>query len=456
MSSIYPWIKDSQDLSPSIIGYLAVTSPNGLYLKESSPTTTPFTNEIKYNEILMISQNLISSFTNTLRLQPGIIQQITPSYNMFMGSGTFTTQDLTGGNRTSSLTPLECRLGFDGGTNLGKLYCLDIDCGANLNVVTINGLIPTTIGLNWSDFNNAYPNLLNGRYYLSDTTYETYQDTFKFYSRVLVGAGEEASFSFSGINSQAGGFTIQTNGQILNLNCGALYINGSPYSPGGGGGSQDLSSVLSQGNNAGGQDIYSVNNINLSTINGSSYPPFPTSPYGLPSVLSIDNTASTSINMNSQDINSVNNINVNSINGSSYPIIPQFIYAMPFQYKYVNNTSQEVFPNGITIQGGFTYAITWTFWYDVLYQSMGSQEMIDGYGDIYSYSFGSISGSARKSGINASSYISTNNMYRTTITYTDNDFVVNNTETYYPYIYQANTLGWSGTIYCSATISRTN
>ncbi len=32
MSTPYPWIKDSQYLIPSVTGYLAVTSPNGLYM----------------------------------------------------------------------------------------------------------------------------------------------------------------------------------------------------------------------------------------------------------------------------------------------------------------------------------------------------------------------------------------------------------------------------------------
>jgi hypothetical protein len=75
---------------------------------------------------------------------------------------------------------------------------------------------------------------------------------------------------------------------------------------------------------------------------------------------------------------------------------------------------------------------------------------------LYSYSYGSISGDAHNSGIWASSYISTNNMYRTSITYTDNNFIIGYTDIYYPYIYQLNTASWNGTVYCSATISRTN
>ena len=82
--------------------------------------------------------------------------------------------------------------------------------------------------------------------------------------------------------------------------------------------------------------------------------------------------------------------------------------------------------------------------------------MIQGYGDLYSSSFGSISGQAKSTGYWASATISSNIMCRTSITYTDNNFVINNSDTYYPYIYQSNNISWSGNVYCSATISRTN
>ena len=501
MSSTYPWIKDSANGStPSVIGYLEVTSTNGLYLNgatsqvllknpatnesltinklaldfnstngtscvlidntkihlnEPSPTTTPFTTDITYQNIILQSKNF-STTTNTLTIQPSSIFLLAPNYTQNIANGTYeTTEILT--NRKSSITPLEIRIGYDGVSNTGKLYCTDIDSAGNLNVVTINGLAPTTIGLVWADFANPYSSLPSNRYFLSDTTYETYQDKELFKAKFLV-TNQEASYSWNGINSQFGAFTIQANSQDINLNCSTLYINGTAYS-GGGGGSQDLNSTLGYGNNAGGQSITGVNNIDVSTINGSAYPPYPTSPYGLPNVLSIDPNAYTSINMNSNDINSVNNINVNSINGSSYPpsvSVPQFIYAMPFQSGSVSSGSQTIFSNGVFITGGFTYAVTWTFWYDGLYHGGGTAEMIQGYGDLYSYSFGSITGSARSSGVWASNTISSNSMYRTTLTYTDNNFVINSSDTYYPYIYQLNTLSWAGTIYCSATISRTN
>jgi hypothetical protein len=388
---------------------------------------------------------------------------------MTMGNGTYQTQALSV-PRTSTLTPDECRLGSDGSTNQGKLYCLDIDCGNNLNVLTINGLSVTTTGLIWADFANPYPFLPSNRYYLSDATYETYQDVQQFYARNM-SSNQSASYSWSGINTTGGTFTIQTNSYNFDLYCNTFNINGIPYSPGGGGGSQDLNSVLSNGNYAGsnsinmnGNIIDGVSNINLSTINNSSYPPYPTSPYGLDNVLAINNNAGPNpINMNGQDINSVNNISVNTINNSSYPpsvSVPQFIFAMPFQSGNLPDNSQTQFTSGIYITGGFTYAITWTFWYDGLYQSGGGVEMIHGYSDLYSttYGFVQVQGAAKSTGLWASSYVSTGfgSSYKTTITYTDNNYVINTSDTYYPYIYQTNTMGWSGTTYVSATISRTN
>jgi hypothetical protein len=385
---------------------------------------------------------------------------------MTMGNGTYQTQALSV-PRTSTLTPDECHLGSDGSTDQGKLYCLDIECGNNLNVLTINGLSVTTTGLIWADFANPYPFLPSNRYYLSDTTYETYQDVQQFYARNM-SSNQSASYSWNGINTNGGTFTLQTNGYNFDLYCNTFNINGTPYISGGGGGSQDLNSVLSYDNNAytsiimNGNNIDLVSNINLSTINNSSYPPYPTSPYGLPNVLAIDNTAGPNpINMNGQDINSVNNISVNSINGSSYPpsvSVPQFIFAMPFQSGNLPDNSQTLFNSGVYITGGFTYAITWTFWYDGLYQSGGGVEMIHGYSDLYSNSYGSVQGDAKTAGLWASSYVSTGSSghYKTTITYTDNNYVINTSDTYYPYIYQTNTMGWSGTTYVSATISRTN
>lgn len=73
----------------------------------------------------------------------------------------------------------------------------------------------------------------------------------------------------------------------------------------------DLGVVLTAGNNASGLSIVGVNDIQLSTINSSAYPP------ATPSwndTLTAGSTAFQDINMNSNDINNVDNINVITIN----------------------------------------------------------------------------------------------------------------------------------------------
>jgi len=73
-----------------------------------------------------------------------------------------------------------------------------------------------------------------------------------------------------------------------------------------------LTQVLTAGNDATGASIINVNDIQLSTINGSAYPP---AVAGLDIVLLNGNTAGVSnMDMNNNNITSVNNINVNTIN----------------------------------------------------------------------------------------------------------------------------------------------
>lgn len=76
---------------------------------------------------------------------------------------------------------------------------------------------------------------------------------------------------------------------------------------GGGGGSQNIEQVLTTGDNANGLSITGLNNVNLNTINGSSYPPSVSTP-NLSAVLGSGNDAT------GYDINNVNNINVSTIN----------------------------------------------------------------------------------------------------------------------------------------------
>ena len=88
----------------------------------------------------------------------------------------------------------------------------------------------------------------------------------------------------------------------------------------------NLDTTLTTGNNAGSndidmnnQDILNVDNIDLTTINGSAYPPVVASP-DLDAVLTTGNNAgSNDIDMNNQDILNVDNIDLTTINGSAYP-----------------------------------------------------------------------------------------------------------------------------------------
>jgi len=94
---------------------------------------------------------------------------------------------------------------------------------------------------------------------------------------------------------------------------------------------QNLAGVLQEGNNAGSysidmniQDINNVNNLNVNTINGSTYPVPQITP-SLSDVMTVGNSSGTNdLNMNHNDITTVNNLTVNNvdlttINGSSYP-----------------------------------------------------------------------------------------------------------------------------------------
>jgi hypothetical protein len=111
----YPWIKDSKyGLTPSVTNYLEVTSPNGLYLNSG-------------NDNLTISNSSI--------------QQVSLDFNTLITNGTLQTSELAT-NITSNFTPTEIHIGATGETNVGTLYCRNIECGENLNVVTINGLPP--------------------------------------------------------------------------------------------------------------------------------------------------------------------------------------------------------------------------------------------------------------------------------------------------------------------------
>jgi len=511
MSNPYPWIKDSQyGTTPRVTGYLEVTSPKGLYLNyetstvllknpntserltisytaldfynsggnpvllidntkihlnEPTTTTTPFTTDITYQNIILKSQNYITPETQTLTLQPNNIQQLNPDFSLIMGAGSYQTQALAN-NYTSTLNPYVCSLGFDGGSYHGILNCYDINCSNNLQVVTINGLSPTTIGLVWADFNNAYPNLANGRYYLTDTTFETWQDVQQFYTRNMSG-NVSATYTWSGINTSGATFTLYTSGQNFDLYCANFNINGVPYSPGGGGGVTDIQAgpgisvnqntgsvtITNTGGGGGVTDIQAGPGISVNQNTGSVTITNTGGGGGsqdLATTLNYGNYANQTLNMNGNSID-----NVTTINGVSYPPatpLPENYY-FGLQSAFANNNSSTQFTsNTITILTTGNYTITWTFVFDSLFQSSGDKQMVSAYGYLQETSAGfTIQGAIQNSGVPGSSYISTDSMYRTTYTYTDiyNIFSVG---TYYACILQYNTPLSGTNVYMTASV----
>jgi hypothetical protein len=116
---------------------------------------------------------------------------------------------------------------------------------------TINGLSPTTIGLNWADFTgaNASANLPSQQYQVFSFPYTTNQ-TNNYFSSFDANANDisylypnqliftdssslSTTYTSNSIQSTNGtDFTITAGSgasQVLNLNCSSLIINGTPY-----------------------------------------------------------------------------------------------------------------------------------------------------------------------------------------------------------------------------------
>lgn len=144
------------------------------------------------------------------------------------------------------------------------------------------------------------------------------------------------------------------SGNILYYNTSSKEVS---YAPAPAVGVPSLETVLGQGNNAdifdidmNNNDILNVNNINLSTINNSVYPPVaPVVVSPLVDVLNVGNQAGTNIDMSSNDLLKVGNLgfsqsSVSIGNGSGG--------------KNDNNTKTNVgFECGKTSQSGLTVAI---------------------------------------------------------------------------------------------------
>jgi hypothetical protein len=105
-----------------------------------------------------------------------------------------------------------------------------------------------------------------------------------------------------------------------------------------------LEAVLTQGNDAGGQNITNVNNVDLVTINGSAYPPVVAGD-DLEQVLTNGNDA------NGLSMTNVNNIDLVTINGNAYPpagaLYPYlnvaFLYSVASTYQTF--TINRIVPN---------------------------------------------------------------------------------------------------------------
>lgn len=162
-------------------------------------------------------------------------------------------------------------------------------------------------------------------------------------------AGNQPITNLNGIAIN-GGTNLYNNALSFSGNAGAITdvfsINGQQYYPYGG--TPDLNAVLGAGNNASGQSITGVNNIDVNTINNSSYPP---ATPDLASVLAVGNGAS------NQNITGVVNIDVASINGTPYPPYPINPYGLTQTLNYSNDGNGQSITNvsGIgSVNGTFT------------------------------------------------------------------------------------------------------
>jgi len=152
-------------------------------------------------------------------------------------------------------------------------------------------------GFDWTDGTNTYTTTLE-RISLVQTALSSVElppngTTLKINNTLQLNAGsvENADLTQNGL----------TYTDTIGATSSATWANiiaGTPY--------PDLNAVLLSGNNAFGQSITGVNNVDLVSINSTSYPP-PTPTLG--DVMTINNVASTNLNMDNWDIQNVNSIN---------------------------------------------------------------------------------------------------------------------------------------------------
>lgn len=310
MSNPYPWIKDSQyGTTPLVTGYLEVTSNKWFIFKFYNighKFKCYFNDGIYYRWFNPVT---CYYYCDKLRYYPNV-----------WGGETFLSQDML---RFVNAT----------GDTLSQLNLSGLSCfnpGVSTYFQSSNNGQYQSIG---SSGEEIYISSNSG----SGNVYFSAANLYLNGTPIGGGGGVTDIQAGSGIsvNQNTGSVTITNTGGggggVTDIQAGpGIYVNQTTGSvtitnTGGGGGSQDLNSTLSYGNTA-----YNY-----------------------------------SINMNSNDINSVNNIQVNTINGSSYPpsiSIPQTAYAMPFQGGYTPNFSQTIFSSsGVYITGGYSYSVVWTF-----------------------------------------------------------------------------------------------
>jgi len=107
-----------------------------------------------------------------------------------------------------------------------------------------------------------------------------------------------------------------------------------------------------------------LNNLDVSTINGSAYPPV-SGAGTLSDVLTAGNSAGlTSINMNGQDITGVDDIALTTINGSAYPPSSSGVTSVFYQtfqpFSYLN-TSSGAYQTPLITLGAGTYLVSSAF-----------------------------------------------------------------------------------------------
>jgi hypothetical protein len=141
---------------------------------------------------------------------------------------------------------------------------------------------------------------MSGSYYTLDAKYNSLLSLIQ--QNATTGNTLEAVLTQG---NDAGGQDI-TNVNNVDL----VTINGSAYPPVVAG--DDLEQVLTNGNDAGGLSMTNLNDVGLTTINGTAYPPV-VADNTLTEVLTAGNSAS------GLSITGVNDIALTTINGSAYP-----------------------------------------------------------------------------------------------------------------------------------------